>query len=86
MVSPNNTAFSRHGGIRVIRDASSADRYVERFFHRDREPNCVGYRILYPTPRFCRQRRMPKRVVMLCRGWRYRPEVGAHRRLVWGRA
>jgi len=27
---------------------------------------CVGYKILYPTPRFCHQRRVPKRVMMLC--------------------
>jgi hypothetical protein len=54
-----------YGGSRKLGEISSTDR-VERFFHCGRDGNCVGYRISYPTPAFCCQRRVPKRAMMLC--------------------
>jgi hypothetical protein len=57
---------ARYGDIWKLSDILSAYRHVERFFHRDRERNCVGYRISCPALGFCRQRRVPKRAMMLC--------------------
>ena len=45
-------------------DISRAYRHVGRFFHSDRESNCVSYRLSNPKLRFCP--RMPKRTTMLC--------------------
>jgi hypothetical protein len=56
----------RHGGIWKLWDVSSGCHRAERFFHCDREGNCVGYRISYPPLRFCHRRRVPKRAMVLC--------------------
>jgi hypothetical protein len=56
----------RHGGICQLWDVSSAYHHVGRFFHCDREGNCVGSRMSFPGPGFCHQRRVPKRAMMLC--------------------
>jgi hypothetical protein len=55
-----------YGCIWKLWDFSSAYHHVERIFHCDREGNCAGYRISYPTLRFCYQRRVPPRAMMLC--------------------
>jgi hypothetical protein len=55
-----------YGCIWKLWDISSAYHHVERFFQCDREGNCVGYKILHPTPGFCHQCRVPKRAMLLC--------------------
>ncbi len=55
-----------YGGRLKVWDISSAYRRVERFFHCDRESNCVSYRISDPPLGLCHQRRVPKRAMMLC--------------------
>ena len=64
LVSRKN--ISLYGGIWELWDTSRAYHHVEQFFHGDRQGNCVGYRISDPALGFGRQRRVPKRAMMLC--------------------